>query len=177
MSQESERFRYPFTATTVIARTLVPLLLFTLGIGLFLWAGREYYSWQRPWAVLPEAVLGLLTWLVAGYFWTLLPEVRADAQGLQVRWWGWFWRRIRWEEVAEVRLMARIDLLDWVESYYALYVWRALVGRRGRVRREWHRHKVRAFRFSGHIRNCERLMALIEERSATDPASGTNPDV
>ena len=31
-----EHFWYPSTATTVIARKLVPLLLFTLGVGLFI---------------------------------------------------------------------------------------------------------------------------------------------
>ena len=41
MSKGRERFWYPFTATTVIARKLVPLLLFTLGIGMFNWAGRQ----------------------------------------------------------------------------------------------------------------------------------------
>ena len=62
MSKEWERFWYPFTATTVIARKLVPVLLFTLGIGMLIWAGREYYYWKRPWAVIPEATLGVLSW-------------------------------------------------------------------------------------------------------------------
>ncbi len=83
MSEQGERFWYPFTATTVIARRLVPLLLFTLGIGLFLWAGREYYSWKRPWAVWPAAALGVMAWLAAGYFFTLLPEIRSSDQGLE----------------------------------------------------------------------------------------------
>ena len=48
MTDETERFWYPFTATTVIARRLVPLLLLTLGVGLFILAGRELYSWRRP---------------------------------------------------------------------------------------------------------------------------------
>jgi len=169
MSNQAERFRYPFTATTVIARRLVPLLLFTLGIGLFVWAGREYRDWRRPWAILPPALLGGLAWLTAGYFFTLLPEVRADAEGLRVRCWGLYWRRIPWRQVSEVRLTAQVDLLGWVESLYSVYVWRPLRGRRGWVRRPWHRRQKRAFRFSGHIRNCERLLALIEERAGTEP--------
>jgi hypothetical protein len=166
MRDQPERFWYPFTATTVLARKLVPLLLCTLGIGMFLWSGREFYFWKRPWAVLPEAALGLLCWLAAGYFYTLLPEVRADDQGLRVRRWGLFWRRIPWVQVAGVQRTAQVDLLGWVESFYSVYRWRTLSGRRGRIRRNWHRRRARAFRFSGHIRNCERLLALIEERSA-----------
>jgi hypothetical protein len=162
-----ERFWYPSTATTVIARRLVPLLLFTLGIGLFVWAGRDYYYWLRPWAVIPEAALGVLSWVAAGYFFTLLPEVRADPeQGLAVRRLGLVWRQIPWQSVAEVRQTAQIDLLGWVESFYTLFIWRPTAGRRGQVRREWHRHKVRAFRFSGHIRDCDRLLELIRQRTA-----------
>jgi hypothetical protein len=168
MLNRSERFWYPFTATTVIARKLVPLLLFTLGTGLFLWAGREYYFWKRPWVVWPAAVLGLATWLAAGYFFTLLPEIRASEEGLRVRRLGLFWQRIPWEAVAGVQMMAKIDLLGWVESFYTVYMWRTLAGRRGRIRREWHRRRVRAFRFSGHIRNSEWLLALIRERSAAN---------
>ncbi len=168
MSDQPERFWYPFTPTTVLARKLVPLLLFTMGIGLFLGAGREYYFWKRPWAILPEAALGLLCWLAAGYFFALLPVIRADDEGLRVRRWGLFWRRIPWESVADVRRTAQVDLLGWVESFYTVYVWRALPGRRGRVRREWHRRPVRAFRFSGHIHNCERLRDLVEEQMSTN---------
>lgn len=165
MPNPTERFWYPFTATTVLARRLVPLLLFTLGVGLFLWSGREYYFWKRPWAILPEAVLGLLCWLAAGYFFTLLPEIRADGEGLYVRRWGLFWQRVPWRSVVGVRRTAQVDLLGWVESFYTVYRWRALAGRRGRVRREWHRKEARAFRFSAHIRNCERLLALIDQRA------------
>lgn len=168
MSKPAERFWYPFTATTVIARRLVPLLLFTLGIGLFLRAGREYWNWLHPWAVLPPATLGALSWLAAGYFFSLLPEVRADGGGLRVRRWGLVWQRFLWEQVAGVRQTARVDLLGWVESFYTVYVWRTVRGRRGRVRREWHRRQVRAFRFSGHIRNAERLLELIQERAEAD---------
>jgi hypothetical protein len=160
MPQQGERFWYPFTATTVIARKLVPLLLFTLGIGLFLQAGREYYSWEWPWAVAPEAALGALAWLAAGYFFTLLPEVRADDEGLQVRRWGVLWRRIPWEAVAEVKRSAEIDLLGWVESFYTVY------GRRARTQR-----RVRVFRFSGHIRNCVGLLALIQGHTAAAQAA------
>jgi hypothetical protein len=169
MRDQPERFWYPFTATTVLARKLVPLLLFTLGIGMFLWSGREFYFWKRPWAVLPEAALGLLCWLAAGYFFTLLPEVRADGQGLGARRWGLFWRRIPWAQVAGVEMTAQVDLLGWVESFYTVYRWHTVSGRRGRVRREWHQRQARAFRFSGHIRDSERLLALIEEHSAHDP--------
>ena len=155
MPDEMERFWYPSTATTVIARKLVPLLLFTLGTGLFIWAGRDYYYWLRPWAVLPETALGILSWLAAGYFFTLLPEVRADGQGLAVRRLGLFWKRIPWPDVAGVRQTARVDLLGWVELFYTLYVWRS--GAAGR-------HKAHAFRFSGHIRNCDRLLELVQQR-------------
>ena len=165
MSNQPERFGYPFTASTALARRLVPLLLFTMGIGLFLLVSHEVYAWTRPWAILPVAVLGLLCWLAAGYFYTLLPEVRAGDEGLRVRHWGLFWRRIPWTSVAEVRVTAQVDLLGWAESLYTVYMWRTLPGRRGRVRREWHRRPMRAFRFSGHIRNCERLLALIEEQA------------
>jgi hypothetical protein len=165
MSDQTERFWYPFTATTVIARKLVPLLLFTMGIGLFLWAGREHFYWKRTWAILPAALLGALTWWAAGRFFTLLPEIRADDEGLRVRRWGLFWRRIPWQSVADVRKTAQVDLLGWVESFYSVYVWRTVRGRRGRVRREWHRQRKRALRFSGHIRNCDELLALIRERS------------
>jgi hypothetical protein len=168
MPNQPERFWYPFTATTVIARKLVPLLLFTLGTGLFLWAGREYYFWKRPWAVWPALALGALTWLAAGHFFTLLPQVRADEGGLRVRRWGLFWRRIPWDAVADVRMTAKIDLLGWIESFYSVYVWRNLAGRRGRIRRDWHRRQVPAFRFSGHIRNSDRLLALIRQRVAAD---------
>ncbi len=168
MSDQLERFWYPFTASTVLARKLVPLLLFTLGAGLLLWSGRETYFWKRPWAILPEAALGLLCWLAAGYFFTLLPEIRADDQGLRVRRGGLLWRRIPWTSVAGVKETARIDLLGWVESFYTVYRWQALTGRRGRIRREWHRRPVRAFRFSGHIRNCERLLVVIEEHLQVD---------
>ena len=167
-----ERFWYPSTATMVIARRLVPLLFFTLGVGLFVWAGRDYYFWLRPWAVIPEAALGLLCWLASGYFFTLLPEVRAGReQGLVVRRLGLFWRQIPWQSVAEVRQTARIDLLGWVESFYTLFIWRPTAGRRGQVRREWHRHKVRAFRFSGHIRDCDRLLELIQQWTETSNSS------
>jgi hypothetical protein len=164
MSDQPARFWYPFTASTVLARKLVPLLLFTLGIGLLVWAGREYYFWIRPWVILPAGVLGLLCWLAAVYFFTLLPTVYADETGLRVRRWGLFWQHIPWESVAGVRETARIDLLGWVESFYTVYRWRTLRGRRGRIRREWHRRQVRAFRFSGHIRDSQRLLSLIEER-------------
>ena len=170
MPNESERFWYPFTATTVIARKLVPLLLFTLGIGLFVWAGREYYFWRRPWAVLPSAALGASAWLAAAYFFTLLPEVRADAGGLRVRRWGLFWRHISWASVAGVQKTAQIDLLGWIELFYTVYAWRVVPGRRGQARRDWHRKTKRAFRFSGHIRNSERLLALIQEKTAADGA-------
>jgi hypothetical protein len=166
MSKQPERFGYPFTASTVLARRLVPLLLFTMGIGLFLLAGREFYAWTRPWAVLPAAALGLLCWLLAGYLFTLLPDVRAGDDGLRVRRWGLFWRLIPWESVAGVQETARVDLLGWVESFYTVYRWRTVAGRR-RVRREWHRKQVRGFRFSGHIRSCDRLLARIEEQVST----------
>ena len=160
MPDETERFWYPSTATTVIARKLVPLLFFTLGAGLFVWAGRDYYYWLRPWAVLPEVALGILSWLAAGYFFTLLPEVRADEQGLAARRLGLFWRRIPWTDVAGVRRTARVDLLGWVESFYTVYAWRpgAADGR-----------KARAFRFSGHIRNCDRLLELVRQRLESVP--------
>jgi len=166
MSNQSERFWYPFTASTVIARKLAPLLLFTLGIGLFLWAGREFFYWLRPWTVLPVAVLGAFSWYAAGHFFTLLPEVYADDEGLRVRRWGLFWRRLPWQAVADVQMTAEIDLLGWVESFYTVYAWRTLAGRRGQARRAWHRRRARAFRFSGHIRNCERLLTLIQEEIA-----------
>jgi hypothetical protein len=175
MPDQPERFWYPFTASTVIARRLVPLLLFTLGIGLFLWAGREYWFWRRPWAVAPAGALGALVWLAAGYFFTLLPEVRADATGLRARRWGLFWRRVPWEALAGVRQTAQVDLLGWVESFYTVYAWQIVRGRGGKVRREWHRKQVPAFRFSGHIRNSERLLALIEEHhppAGSEPAGG-----
>jgi hypothetical protein len=165
MLDQSARFWYPFTASTVLARKLVPFLLFTLGIGLFLWAGREYYYWKRPWAILPAAALGALCWWAAAYFFTLLPEVYADDKGLRVRRWGLFWWHIPWASVAGVQETARIDLLGWVESFYTVYRWRALAGRKGRIRREWHRRTVRAFRFSGHIRDSQRLLTLIEKQS------------
>ena len=57
----------------------------------------------------------------------------------------------------------------WVESLHSVYAWRPLRGRRGWVRRPWHRRQKRAFRFSGHIRNCERLLALIEEQAGDEP--------
>jgi len=155
MPDEIERFWYPSTATTVIARKLVPLLFFTLGAGLFIWAGRDYYYWLRPWAVLPEAALGVLSWLAAAYVFTRLPEVRADEQGLAVRRLGFFWRRIAWPDIAGVRQTARVDLLGWVESFYTLYAWRSGAGRR---------RKTRAFRFSGHIRSCNRLLELVQRR-------------
>jgi hypothetical protein len=56
--------------------------------------------------------------------------------------------------------------LGWVESFYTVYVWRSVAGRRGRIRRDWHRRQVPAFRFSGHIRNSGRLLALIQEHAA-----------
>ena len=170
MPNQSQRFWYPFTASTVIARRLVPLLVFILGVGMLLWSGREFYFWRRPWAVLPEAALGGLSWLVAGYFFTLLPEVRADGEGLHVRRWGLFWRRIPWRAVAGVRQTAQIDLLGWAESFYTVYVWRVRAGRRGHLCREPHRRQVRAFRFSGHICNGERLLLLVQERMATENA-------
>jgi hypothetical protein len=174
MTNQPERFWYPFTATTVLARSLVPLLLFTLGIGLFVWSGREFYFWKRPWAILPEAALGMLAWVAAGYFFTLLPEVRADNHGLHVRRWGLFWRHIPWNRVAGVEKTAQVDLLGWIESFYSVYSWRTLVGRRGRVRREWYQRPARAFRFSGHIRNQERLLALIQEQVAENTSK--NPE-
>ena len=155
MPDSVERFWYPSTAPTIIARKLVPLLLFTLGVGLFIWAGRDYYYWVRPWAVLPEAGLGMLSWLAASYFFTLLPEVRADEEGLAVRRLGLFWWRIPWSRVADMQLTAHVDLLGWVESFYTLYAWGSGAARR---------RKKRAFRFSGHIRNCERLLELIQQR-------------
>jgi len=155
MVDKTERFWYPSTATTVIAREIVPLLLFTMGAGMFIWAGRDYYYWLRPWAVLPEVMLGILSWLAAGYFFTLLPEVRAGEQGLAVRRLGLFWRRIAWPDVAGVEQTARVDLLGWVESFYTLYVWRSGARRRRRVR---------AFRFSGHICNCQRLLELVQQQ-------------
>jgi Bacterial PH domain len=154
MTDKTERFWYPSTATMVVARRLVPLLLFTLGAGLFVWAGRDYYYWLRPWAVAPEAVLGLLSWLVGWYLFTLLPEVRADEEGLIVRRLGFFLRRIAWADVAGVRQTARVDVLGWDESLYTLYVWRS---------RGAHRRAVRAFRFSGHICNCTRLLELVRQ--------------
>jgi hypothetical protein len=168
MSIDRHKFSYPFTATTVIARRLAPLLLFTLGAGLLIWAGREFYYWKRPWAVLPEAALGLLSWAAAAYFYTLLPEVRADEAGLKVRRWGPFWREIPWGRVAGVERTAQVDLLGWVESLYTVYAWRPVAGRRGRVRRTWHRRRRAAFRFSGHVRNCQRLIDLVEARAAGD---------
>lgn len=164
MTGDTERFWYPFTATTVIARRLAPLLLVTLGAGLIIWAGREFYFWRRPWAVLPELFLGLLTWVSALYFWTLLPEVHAGEGGLAVRRLGPIWQRWTWDQVAGLHKAASIDLLGWSESFYTVSVWRPLASRRGRTRRAWHRRPVRAFRFSGHIRNCERLVTLIGER-------------
>jgi hypothetical protein len=155
MADKMERFWYPSTAPTVIARKLVPLLFFTLGVGLFIWAGRDYYYWLQPWAVLPDVALGILSWLAASYFFTLLPEVRVDGQGLAVRRLGFFWRRIPWPEVAGVRQTAQVDLLGWVESFYGLYVWRPRATRR---------RQARAFRFSGHIRNCEHLLELVQRR-------------
>jgi hypothetical protein len=169
LSGQPVRFGYPFTATTVLARKLVPLLLFSMGIGLALWAVREYYLWIRPWAVIPEVVLGVLCWLAAGYFFMLLPEIRADAEALHVRRWGLFWQRIPWDEVAGVEKTAEVDLVGWVESFYTVYRWQPIVGRRGRIRREWHRRRVRAFRFSGHIRGCEKLLALLQERASAAP--------
>jgi hypothetical protein len=155
MGDKMERFWYPSTAPTVIARKFVPLLFFALGVGLFILAGRDYYYWVRPWAVLPDVAVGLLSWLAAGYFFTLLPEVRVDQRGLMVRRLGLFWRRIPWPEVAGVRQTARVDLLGWVESFYGLYVWRP---------RATHRRQARALRFSGHIRNCEHLLELVQRR-------------
>ena len=169
MKNQPERFWYPFTATTVIARKIVPLMLFTLGIGLFALAGREFYTWQRPWAVFPSAGLGLLAWLAAIYFFTLLPEIRASDTGLSVRRWGLFWRHIPWISVASVHETARIDLLGWVESFYTVYVWREVRGRKGHVRRDWHVKQGNALRFSGHIRNSERLLNLIRERATSEP--------
>jgi hypothetical protein len=113
--------------------------------------------------------LGLLACLAAAYFFTLLPEIRADDEGLHVRRWGLYWRRIRWKAVARVEKTAQVDLLGWVESFYSVYMWRPLAGRRGRTRRERHRRTMRAFRFSGHIRNHDRLVALIQERVAAKP--------
>jgi len=172
MSIDRNKFSYPFTATTVIARRLAPLLLLTLGAGLLIWAGREFYYWKRPWAVLPEAALGLLSWAAAAYFFTLLPEVRVGDEGLKVRRWGPIWREIPWERVAGVERTAQVDLLGWVESLYTVYAWRPVAGRGGRVRRTWHRRRQAAFRFSGHVRNAERLIALVEERAAGDQEAG-----
>ncbi|MGQ9600092.1 MAG: protein O-mannosyl-transferase family [Anaerolineae bacterium] len=167
MPNSTERFQYPFTATTLIARTLVPVLLFTLGLGLFIWAGREYYFWVRPWAVLPEALLGVLCWWAALYFFTLLPEIEADEEGVRVHRWGLSWRRIPWKALADVQQTASIDLLGWKESLYAVYSWQTVAGRwGGRARRSWHRRAVPAFRFSGHIRHRARLLGLIQQHLA-----------
>jgi hypothetical protein len=170
MSDQPERFWYPSTATTAIARRLVPILLFSSGIGLFVLAGWEYYRWLQPPAFVAQVALGLLCWLGAAYLFTLLPEVRADDDGLYVRRWGLVWRQLPWEAIAGIQMTAQVDLLGWVESFYSVYRWQAVAGRRGQVRRDWHRRRVRAFRFSGHIRHCERLLALIQERTeATVP--------
>jgi hypothetical protein len=169
MTNQSERFWYPFTATTVLARKLVPLLLFTMGIGLLVLAGREYYFWKRPWAILPGVALAVLAWLAALYFFTLLPEVRANDGGLRVRRWGLFWQRFPWEAMMGVEKTAQVDLLGWVESFYTVFVWHEPAGRWRWVRRDWNRRPKRAFRFSGHIRNCEQLLALIEEKAAANP--------
>lgn len=166
LAGQTERFQYPFTATTIIARTVIPLLLFTLGLGLLTWAGREYYFWVRPWAVLPEAILGVLCWGAAIYFFTLLPEIEAGEEGLRARRWGLSWKQIPWRAIADVRQTASIDLLGWVESFYTVYVWQSVAGRWGRVRRAWHRRPVRALRFSGHMRNGQRLLELIQQRMA-----------
>lgn len=171
MTKQSERFWYPFTATTVLARKLVPLLLFTMGVGLWVLAGREYYFWKRPWAVFPGMALAVLAWLAALYFFTLLPEVRAGDEGLKVRRWGLFWRRIPWERVAAVAKTAQVDLMGWVESFYTVFVWHAPAGRWGRARGGRPHRPRRAFRFSGHIRSCEQLLALIEERAAENSTS------
>jgi hypothetical protein len=158
-----ERFWYPSTATTVIARRLVPVLLFTLGVGLFLRAGIAFYNASSAWTLWPPLLLGAASWAAAGYFLARLPEVRADAQGLRVRRLAVAWRRIPWTSVAGVRQTGRIDLLGWNEPFYTLFVWRSRIGRHGRVRRDWHRREARGFRFSGHIRNCDRLLELIRQ--------------
>ena len=175
MSDETERFWYPFTATTVIARRLAPLLLFTLGVGLLIWAGREFYYWRRPWAIVPPAFLGLVSWGAAAYFFTLLPEVRTTPDGLSVRRLGVFWRHVPWDEVAGVEPTAQADLLGWKESIYTVYRWRTIAGRRGKVRRAWHRRRGRLFRFSGHIRNGARLIALIKDQVSQSAETAPTP--
>jgi hypothetical protein len=171
MPDRTERFWYPFTATTVIVRKLAPLLLFTLGTGLFLWAGREYYFWTRPWSVWAATALGFLAWFASALLFSLLPEVRIGENGLCVRRWGLFWRCLPWARVAGVRATGTIDLLGWVESLYTVYVWSSFPVRPGRLGRGWHRREVRAFRFSGHVRNSEQLLASIEEHTADETAA------
>jgi hypothetical protein len=70
-----------------------------------------------------------------------------------------------------VERTAQIDLLGWVESFYTVYRWRPVRGRGGRVRRPWHRQRRAAFRFSGHIRNGQRLLDLIQEKAAEDEST------
>lgn len=172
MSNPMERFRYPFAASTVLVRRLIPVLLGTLGAGFMIWGVREFYFWQRPWLVVPLGALALLSWAAALDLLSLLPEIRTDAAGVRVRRWGLFWLKTPWEAIADVQLTAEIDLLGWTESFYAVYGWRTLAGRRGRVRRPWHQRRTRIVRFSGHIRRCDRLLALLQERIAANTPSG-----
>ena len=74
------------------------------------------------------------------------------------------WELWTWDQVAGVHKAASIDLRGLSGSFYTVSGWRPLAGRRGRTGRAWHRRPVRALRFSGHIRNCERLVTLIGER-------------
>ena len=76
--QQGERLWYPFAATTVIARKLVPLLLFTLGANTTRGSSPGLWNPRLRWA---------LVWLAAGCFSSLLPEVRADDERMHVRRW------------------------------------------------------------------------------------------
>ena len=94
--------------------------------------------------------------------------MRASDGGLSVRRGGIFWRHLSWDEVAGVEPTAQADLLGWREAIYTVYRWRTVRGRGGRVRRAWHRRRVPLFRFSGHIRNGEHLVTLIEQNAALE---------
>lgn len=172
MSNPMERFRYPFAASTVLVRRLIPALLGTLGAGFLIWGIREFYFWRQPWLMVPLAALALLSWAAALDLLRLLPEIRTDATGVRVRRWGLFWRITPWEAIAGVQLTAEIDLLGWTESFYTIYAWRTLAGRRGRVRRPWHRRRTRLVRFSGHILHCDRLLAILQEKMAAHARPG-----